>query len=238
MHKEEAKQILKFWFNDSPTPTKDEKQIWFFKKYDSEITHLFLPLFQKYSSNLPQNLHTLKSFISTFTKDINIHNEEDIILSLDQYTMITFQTIIAAIILIDQMPKNMFRDRPEAFFHQNTISNFALDILQIIDPKIMSYLATPKQFFFIILCIIHQENIQNFHYVKKYLIQYFTNYYKSNPHSTAIYQQIEEPLVKSIFNHQSIIEKFGRYPKRNQALNRPSTQEEELYIQQSQNKLL
>jgi len=233
MNKQQAQNIIHFWFDhNSPIPTPKEKKIWFFKKFDHQISSQFKPLIPTLSPNLPNNLQHLLQLFSKLTSNINHHNPKDICLSIDQYVYITFQTILAYIILFDQMAKNIFRNQSEAFQFQNTISNFSLNFLKSIHPNILQQIATPKQFHFIILSIIHQENLSNFQFIKTYSQQFFQN------QSPQIQENIYIPLQNSISKHKNILQQFNRYPKRNNILNRQSTPEEELYITQSQNKFL
>ena len=65
---------------------------------------------------------------------------------------------------------------------------------------------------------------------KDYSIKYFENYFSLIDDNDNVRLNILYPLMESIQKHKSILLQFGRYPKRNAALSRISTEEELSYI--------
>lgn len=231
MLKLESDDILNFWFqSNDDIPTQKERRIWFFKKHDKEIKSKFSNIYLKVKNAQPHHIDNLLELLHTLTYNIETNKPREIIKYLNQYVIITFQSALATVILFDQMAKNMFRNEPESFKHQTVISNFVWDLFARIDPIIMAFLATPKQFFFLALCLIHYENTQYLDFAKDYSIKYFENYFSLIDDNDNVRLNILYPLMESIQKHKSILLQFGRYPKRNAALSRISTEEELSYI--------
>jgi len=116
---------------------------------------------------------------------------------------------LAEIIVLDQFSRNIYRGKPGAF-HQDplalVLSQEAVNVgLEKLDPVERSFLLMPY---------MHSESI----YIHK----------------------LAEPLFKQFapnnytfeIRHKEIIERFGRYPHRNEILGRASTQEEILFLKQ------
>ena len=116
---------------------------------------------------------------------------------------------LALIIVLDQLPLNMFRNQAKSFstekkaleISHNAIKN-KLD--QKIDKDKLSFLYMP---------FMHSEDID------------------SQDMSVKLYK--ENSLVNSIKyaeHHRDIIRKYGRFPHRNKLLSRENTEEEEAYL--------
>lgn len=118
-------------------------------------------------------------------------------------------SILALIIILDQFSRNIFRNQPEAFANDDK----ALELAQkAIDLKFDQQLE-PVQSWFIYLPFEHSENIVH----QRYCLELFSTLKDDLYSQSAIeYAQL----------HFDIIEKFGRFPHRNQILGRESTLEE------------
>jgi uncharacterized protein (DUF924 family) len=115
----------------------------------------------------------------------------------------------AAVIALDQFPRNMFRDTPRAFatdaqaraVAEGAIARGFADML----PK--------DQRAFLYLPFEHAEDAQ------------------AQARSVALMATLEdEELVRWALAHQAIIDRFGRFPHRNAILGRPSTAEELAFL--------
>ncbi|MEA5418210.1 DUF924 family protein [Spirulina sp. CCNP1310] len=112
---------------------------------------------------------------------------------------------LAEIIILDQFSRNVYRNTPQAFAQdpialvlaQEAVASGVLNVLN------------PTQRVFLLLPYMHSESKQ-IHVVAETLYQEFT------------------PTENYEFElrHKAIIDRFGRYPHRNQVLGRSSTQEE------------
>lgn len=119
--------------------------------------------------------------------------------------------ILALIILLDQFPRNMFRDTPKAFATDQkalSLSKGAID--QGLDLKLSLEYRT-----FLYMPFMHSEELTE----QERSVELFKSF------GTDI-------TVKYAIAHLDIIKKWGRFPHRNRILNRPSTSEEIEFLTQ------
>lgn len=118
---------------------------------------------------------------------------------------------LAEIIVLDQFSRNVYRDTPQAFAQdaaavvltQEAITASALDVLD----------ATERNF--LLMPLMHSES-RRIHELAEGL---FLKYAPSANYEFEL-------------KHKEIIDRFGRYPHRNQILGRPSTPEEVEFLKQ------
>lgn len=125
------------------------------------------------------------------------------------------ETCLAWVILLDQFPRNMFRGQPQAFATDPLAlmgASHAID--QDFDAMLPPVL---RQFFF--FPFEHSENLAN----QRIAVQKFRQF-EADPELASAYDYA--------LRHQAIIERFGRYPHRNEILGRSSTPEELAFLQQ------
>ena len=116
----------------------------------------------------------------------------------------------ALIILLDQFSRNIYRDDKKSFEGDVLALNIAKEgIEKDFDKQIDS-----KRRAFFYIPFMHSENIED----QKKAIELFEEL--SNEHEGA------KNNVKYAIAHKKIIEKFNRFPHRNQILGRESTREE------------
>ena len=127
----------------------------------------------------------------------------------------TPKSCLALIITLDQFPRNLFRGQPQAFAtDEKALSLAKYAVEQGFDQQLL-----PIERGFIYLPFEHSENLAD---------QY---------RCVELFQQLtDDPDLQSMidyaFRHLAIIQRFGRFPHRNQILNRPSTPEELEFLQQ------
>lgn len=114
---------------------------------------------------------------------------------------------LALILLLDQFPRNLFRGQPQSFATDPQALALALAaIAQSFDQAL-----APIQRIFIYLPLEHSENLDHQH------------------QSVTLFQQLtsNSPELADVFDyavrHQTVIERFGRFPHRNAILGRAST---------------
>jgi len=121
---------------------------------------------------------------------------------------------LALIILLDQFSRNLFRESRKAF-EQDVKSRSVL--LKIIANNFLDKMNESERLF-ALLPFIHSESVLDhekaYELMKKYL----------KTHSDL------EKIKKSWSDHTAIIKRFGRYPHRNKALNRMSSEDEVKFI--------
>lgn len=121
---------------------------------------------------------------------------------------------LAYIILTDQFPRNMFRGSKQAFASDRialTAAKCAVDKrwdMKIDEPA--------RQFFY--LPMMHSENLCDQERCVRLMCERMPEYGASNLlHARA---------------HREVIRQFGRFPYRNEALERPTTEHEAAYVSQ------
>ncbi len=123
------------------------------------------------------------------------------------------QSCLARIIVLDQFPRNMFRDKPESF---------QTDVLALAATKNAISLGfdigMPSQHkAFLYMPLMHSEALDD----QAKAVELFT----------AAGSDLAENL-KSSLRHKAIIEQFGRFPHRNQILGRASSEAEIAFLKQ------
>ena len=121
------------------------------------------------------------------------------------------QTALAAVIVLDQMSRNMFRDTPRAF----AADPQALSVAEAAIVRGFDLGLTKDQRMFLYLPFEHAEDRQR------------------QARSVALMASLGDPeLQKWAEAHKAIVDRFGRFPHRNSILGRISTLEEAEFLAQ------
>lgn len=120
---------------------------------------------------------------------------------------------LALVILLDQFPRHIFRDQPEAFDTDKKALLIAKDAIskgfdQILEPVKRGFLYVPFQ---------HSEELRD----QERSVQLMGAMKDLNPTG-----------YDYAVRHRDVIEKYGRFPHRNKVLGRENTSEEEEYLAQ------
>ncbi|MDH3690049.1 MAG: DUF924 domain-containing protein [Gammaproteobacteria bacterium] len=119
---------------------------------------------------------------------------------------------LAAIIVLDQFPRNLFRNNARAFVTDNASLALAKHAInQGLDQKL-----TTVQRKFLYMPFQHSEDAAD----QTQSVQLFT-------------QLGDEPTLEYAKQHKEVIDRFGRFPHRNAVLGRDSTEEELAFIAES-----
>ena len=119
--------------------------------------------------------------------------------------------ILALIIVLDQFPRNMFRNTSQAF----ATDKIAVELTKYAVSKNYQQDLLPAEQVFLYMPLMHSENKQD----KNKCVALFTELgIKDN--------------LKFAIKHQQIIDRFDRFPHRNQILGRESTSEEKEFLTQ------
>jgi len=119
--------------------------------------------------------------------------------------------LLALIVLLDQFPRNLFRDTPRAFAHDA----MALVLAQELVAGGHDRALPPAQRAFAYMPYMHSES----RLVHTQAVQLFA-------------QPGLEGNLAFALQHQAIIERFGRYPHRNAVLGRASSDEELAFLRE------
>ncbi|NJK64061.1 MAG: DUF924 domain-containing protein [Synechococcaceae cyanobacterium SM2_3_1] len=182
-------QILAFWFGDPTAPTYGKpRKIWFRKdpRFDAEIRRRFESDYQQAAAGRLQAWRH------------------------------TAYSCLALLLLLDQMPRNMYRQTPQAY----ATDPLALEVAQYAVAQGFDQIILPVQRWFVYLPFEHSEDLEQ------------------QGRAVDLFNQLQDQpdcheAIDSAHKHLQVIQRFGRFPHRNAILGRPSTPEEESYLRQA-----
>ncbi len=184
----QANKILDFWFG-SPEQASYSKprQAWFVKRpeFDLEVRSRFISDYEQAAAGM-----------------------------LDEWKNSPL-SCLALILLLDQFPRNMFRNTAQAFATDwQALSAAEYALAQGYDRHLL-----PVQRWFIYCPFEHSENLED------------------QNRSVALFEQLSDDpdsadAIKYAIRHREVILRFGRFPHRNVILARTSTPEEEEFLKQ------
>ena len=118
---------------------------------------------------------------------------------------------LAEIIVLDQFSRNLYRDQAQAFAYDSMALMLAQEAISLqLDAQL-----NPEQRSFLYLPFMHSESKM----IHEHALKLFENL--GNPINLEFEQK-----------HKAIIDRFGRYPHRNEILGRTSTAEEIEFLKQ------
>jgi uncharacterized protein (DUF924 family) len=123
---------------------------------------------------------------------------------------------VALVLLLDQFPRNMFRDQPQAF----ATDAQALAMTQRAIAQGLDQSLHPLHRLFLYLPLEHSENLAH----QAECVQLMEKLAALDP-------ELQDPFDYAL-RHQAVIERFGRFPHRNRILERESTPEEVEFLKQ------
>ena len=175
-------ELIQFWFGALNTTAEvDKREVWFkaTPEFDASIAYKFTDAYEQAA------------------------NSKLDYLANNQFGCLTL------IILLDQIPRNLFRHSGKAYATDDKALSVARGGLENGYDRNMS--SWHKVFFY--LPFEHSEKIND----QKFSVQLF--------------KSLEfESAIEAAIDHQKIIKKFGRFPYRNVALGRTSTPEEKEFL--------
>ena len=115
---------------------------------------------------------------------------------------------LAAIIVFDQFPRNMFRGQPRAFASDDMAAAIAR---KAVERGFDGEVAEERRIFFY-MPLMHAENLAD------------------QEHCVALTSALPSDHVKYAREHRDIIARFGRFPHRNRALGRETTDAEQAFL--------
>ncbi len=128
---------------------------------------------------------------------------------------VSLDDVLAFVIILDQFPRNMFRDTPEAFASDDLALSLSKNIVH---KGFEKGLPSSAHYNFLYMPFMHSENLND----QEEGIRLFS----SIPGN--------EQTVAYAKHHRDIIAQFGRFPHRNKILGRSSTPEEQEYLKEFQ----
>ncbi|MBD2111448.1 MULTISPECIES: DUF924 family protein [Cyanophyceae] len=126
------------------------------------------------------------------------------------------RSCLALVILLDQFPRNLFRGKARSFASDRAardIANYALT--QGYDQQVL-----PVERIFFYLPLEHSENLAD----QERSVELVRSLHAAHP-------ELENFLDYAV-RHRDVIERFGRFPHRNEILGRETTAEEAEFLKQ------
>ena len=130
------------------------------------------------------------------------------------------QSAVALLLLLDQFPRNLFRGQPHSFATDSQAKDLATHLVDTGQDKQL----TPAQRFFVYVPFEHSEALAD----QNRCVELMQNLVNTVPN---LDKGLKGGLNYAI-RHQEIIQRFGRFPHRNEILGRQSTPEEIEFLQQ------
>jgi len=180
--------LLEWWFGwgTSPQAVADEKStLWFGKQYDAEAQERFGPLVEQ----------ALAGGLEDWLESP--------------------QGWLGLVLLLDQLPRMIYRDTPRAFEGDRRAQVL---VMQGLD-RAWDYQLLPLQRVFILLVLEHAEVLD----WQNTCVERYQTLLAAQP---AADRRLFEGFLDYAEQHQRVIARFGRFPHRNLVLGRPSTSEE------------
>lgn len=180
--------LLEWWFGwgTSPQAVADEKSSqWFGKQHDAEAHERFGPLVEQALAG-----------------------------ELDEWLQ-SPQGWLGLILLLDQLPRMIYRDTPRAFDGDRRAQVL---VMQGLD-RAWDYQLLPLQRVFVLLVLEHAEVLD----WQNTSVERYRLLLDAQPVAD---RRLFEGFLDYAEQHQRVIARFGRFPHRNLVLGRPSTDEE------------
>jgi len=128
---------------------------------------------------------------------------------------------LALILLLDQLPRAIHRDMPEAFAQDDAARKIAAQGLE----SGIDRLLRPIERLFFYLPFEHSEELED----QDRSVELFRALALSVPEKQ---RPTFDAFVDYALRHREVIARFGRFPHRNRILGRESTPEEEVFLEQ------
>ncbi len=129
--------------------------------------------------------------------------------------------LLTQVILLDQVPRNSFRGTPRAFAWDSFARDLARRGLALGYDKSLSSIEA----IFFLLPLEHSEALAD----QEESLQRYGELLERTPEPL---RKITSSTLEYAHRHWEVIKRFGRFPHRNQALGRPSTDEEIEFLNQ------
>ena len=188
---ETPESLLDFWIGDaatSPEAAKAKNKLWFRKSFqtDTLIAERFLPTLAALAGGLAY-----------------------------EWAVASPRARLAAIIALDQFPRNIFRGTAGAF----ELDGKALDLAMhgILLAQDLELTPVERQFFY--MPLEHSERLSN----QALCVDAFQSALADAP--VEFKPHVQDALDYAL-KHKDVIEKFGRFPHRNKVLGRTSSEAE------------
>ncbi|MDQ7968832.1 MAG: DUF924 family protein [Oxalicibacterium faecigallinarum] len=193
---ETSESILTFWFgtsHDDATTAKAQASLWWSK-----------------------NEHTDQEIHRRFESSTEAMGRGE----LDHWAE-SPRGLLAMVLLVDQFPRNMYRNLPEAFAFDTLALRWTLHALE----RGMDNHLRPIERVFLYLPLEHSESRAD----QQRSVFLFEQLLKDVP---AEHKEVFSGFLDYAIRHRDVIDRFGRFPHRNRILARESTAEEVAFLKE------
>ena len=212
---ERLQAILNYWFTSDWDRTVNLPTIlfprWFGLIYEANNSKL-MSISQNEQENIDSEIRSL------FLQDLTLMDS----CYKDSWSKDS-QGLLGMVILKDQFARNIFRKKAEAFAFEEGLVDLTKELIR--EGRDKKYQFWERIFLY--LPLEHSEKIEDqilCGEVFKDMVGEFAEIKEL--------KEFAETFVKYSGKHKVIIEKFGRFPHRNEVLGRASTEEEILFLQE------
>ena len=140
------------------------------------------------------------------------------------------QTALALVLLLDQFPRNCFRDnQKDIYTHYDRISRGLLQDLLVrgLDSH-ERYRDSPPWRLWFYMPLMHSEDLRDHETFEAKMLEMRNLMQQKGDEDAIRYLDMTTDFEK---RHKAILDRFGRYPHRNEVLGRQSTVEETEYLE-------
>ncbi|MEM7620744.1 MAG: DUF924 family protein [Pseudomonadota bacterium] len=142
--------------------------------------------------------------------------EQAVVGNLDGWLNNGADATLALILLLDQLPRNFYRDQARAFATDGKAVQMTYAALQRGYDLVFKYEKAIEKMAFLYMPLMHSELLDNQRRCVDLMLTH-----------------VEDAIFHSFARaHHDIIVRFGRFPHRNKALGRVSTPEEQVFLTQ------
>ena len=128
---------------------------------------------------------------------------------------------VAELILLDQFPRNIFRGQARSFYYDKKAQHLCLEGM-----RKNEHLELPVSYaYFLLMPTMHAEDLE----IQTLGVAAFSVLHDRNEGEA---KKMMASALDYAERHRAIIQKFGRFPHRNEALKRESTEEELAFLKQ------
>ncbi|TKA69922.1 hypothetical protein B0A55_07976 [Friedmanniomyces simplex] len=184
-------------------------------------SRLVLPPFSSYA----EDLDNAKAIAAPFLDEVNQARQED--------EGKGAKTFLSLVLLLDQMPRNLWRqqeDLPLIYRHYDRLAWTLVRSVLASDPDLIEHPSISRRthWMWFLLPLMHSEHLPS-HELALELESRWRR--RANESSEGPAADFAQSYAKSARQHVEAIQRFGRYPHRNQCLDRENTPEEEKYLE-------
>ncbi|KAF9109451.1 hypothetical protein BGX27_007597 [Mortierella sp. AM989] len=133
----------------------------------------------------------------------------------------TGEGTIALTILLDQIPRNIFRGTPRPFVEFDPVARET--VKEAISKKVCANVH-PVYRHVLYMPLEHSENVED----QAASVKEFTKEYDE---VEPVYKEVFATFLKYAKDHEEVIKKFGRFPHRNEILGRTPTEAEKTHLE-------